>query len=178
MPLELFLGLSEEQVFGFAIRYARLETYDSRMVEDIVQDTWVRLTKASSTSGVPRSFPRAYIKTTVHSSHIDMLRRNQRSPEELGLDGLDPPDARQMVPDLAVRNIEERDFRREIAQLPREEHRKAVWAVAIEGLNVAEAARQLQMPRSTLVSQLKAALKELRAARLRERDSVRRGDGK
>ena len=34
--------------------------------------------------------------------------------------------------------------------------RKAVWAVAIEGLNVAEAARQLQMPRSTLVSQLKA----------------------
>lgn len=170
--LEAFLGIPIDRAIDLAVRHARaLPGANHYLVEEMVQESFRRLATTCSNGARPVTSPTTYIARTVRSSFSDMLRQKERSLGEPGLDGLDPLSPLPQPDTTVVQLMETERFIREIQHLPKEEHRATVWAVCVDGLSVAEAARKLGIPRGTLTSRLKAAMKELRAQRRRLGDS-------
>jgi RNA polymerase sigma-70 factor (ECF subfamily) len=154
-------------------RYARaVYSLAVRMVgagepaEDVVQETFWRVWRRSSTFQSQRGSVAGWIYGIAHNLSIDELRR-QRTRPALVYDTeeqpvlRDLPDARQDV----VASVEEQERRRLIAEALQQitaEQRQALELAYFGGLSQSQIAEQLHSPIGTVKTRIRLGLRKLR----------------
>lgn len=146
-----------------ALRYAR-RLADSERAEDLCAEAFVKILDLLQRGKGPDVAFRAYLLTTVRTSHLNTLRASSR--EDL------VPDHEPISRMLPV--IEDPDLRfdrgaicRAFAQLP-ERWQVALWLTAVEGLNHDEVSEHLGIKSNAVASLAYRARSGLRQAYLAE----------
>jgi RNA polymerase sigma-70 factor (ECF subfamily) len=122
--------------------------------DDLLQETWVRVARSAKSFDTTRRF-RSWVYGIATNLARDWFRRRTTKERALHTLALSPPAAPRA--DSADRN----ELRERIAKLP--ENMRAVLLLRYyEGMNEAEMAESLEIPRGTVKSRLHAALRELR----------------
>ncbi len=122
--------------------------------DDLLQETWVRVARSAKSFDTARRF-RSWIYGIATNLARDLFRRRMTKERALRTLAMDPPAAPGADP------ADRGELRERIAQLP--ENMRAVLLLRyFEGMNEAEMADALEIPRGTVKSRLHAALRELR----------------
>lgn len=148
----------EEFVRGSTPRLARQAyalTWDVHLAEDLVQETHIRVAQYWRKLGRQRDDPFPYARTTLYRLWIDGSRWRSRRPEVVG----DVPEV--AVEDESGIHADRDEVRRMLLCLaPRA---RAVIALRyLEDLNDREISAILDVPRTTVQSQLRIAITQLR----------------
>jgi RNA polymerase sigma-70 factor, ECF subfamily len=139
-------------------RYARVLTRDAEAADDLVQATLLRAHERAS-SFRDGANVRVWLMSILHNLFIDQSRSTRaRGLREQDWAGLNPGFATP-AGEQAARLAQ---LRRAMLGLPSEQ-REALHLVAIEGLEIAEAAIVLEVPAGTVMSRLGRARATLRA---------------
>jgi RNA polymerase sigma-70 factor (ECF subfamily) len=163
--LEVLEGLYDE--CGEAVyRYALGMLGTREDAEDLVQTVWLRLVRQADRLSEIRDI-KAYVWTAARNQVKTVYRTRGRDR----LVGQEPKFLEQVSadenPEIAPDEI--RDMERAVRCLARK-HREVVLLVGIEGLTLDEAAGRLGIPRGTVASRYRAAVKKMRKI-LKEKDS-------
>jgi RNA polymerase sigma-70 factor (ECF subfamily) len=129
-------------------RFVRAATSNADQVEDVVQETILRVWKR----GPETENMRGYLYQTARHVIIDGYRRRSRRPEEAELDDEDPFDR------LLLRVVMEEALARIST-----DHRNIIVALHYQRLTAAEAAQSLGIPLGTVKSRAFYAAKALRS---------------
>ena len=122
--------------------------------DDLLQETWVRIARSAKSFDSARRF-RSWIFGIATNLARDLFRRRTTKERALRTLAMSPPVA------PAADSADRDELRARIAQLP--ENMRAVLLLRyFEGMNEAEMADVLEIPRGTVKSRLHAALRELR----------------
>ena len=137
-------------------RYARVLVSDPADADDLVQETMKRiLTYLDGTKEVANL--RAYLLTVLHNVRADMMKRRQRTGEEVPIE-----DVPLIAPDASASDrMMYRQVLEAVHRLP-EEHRKIILLVGLEGMSYRETAEILGLPIGTVMSRLSRARTALR----------------
>ena len=130
--------------------------------EDLVQDALIRAYRA--VDRFDGAHPRAWLLTILRNTHRNRLRIRVASPlheneQDTGL--LDRSDPARSAEDVVVDEQFEAVVADALAALPTM-HRVVVQLVDVDGLNYAEAAEALGVPRGTVMSRLHRARARIR----------------
>ena len=149
-------------VYGAALRM--LGTAD--LAEEVVQETFWRVWRRSSTFQAGRGQVASWILGIAHKLAIDELRR-QRVRPSLVYDTDDRPvlrdieDSRMDVASAAIEEERHRIIRAALDQIPTEQ-REAVELAYFGGLSQNEIATRLQTPLGTVKTRIRLGLQKLR----------------
>jgi RNA polymerase sigma-70 factor (ECF subfamily) len=152
----------DEAALGLLIaRYAaRLRAYLLRYsssredADDLLQETWVRVARSAKQYDSKRLF-RSWLYGIATNLARDLFRR--RSTRERALSEL----AMQPPAEAALGPIDRGVLHARIAQLA-EDRKEVLYLRYFEGMNEAEMAEVLEIPKGTVKSRLHAAMRELR----------------
>jgi RNA polymerase sigma-70 factor (ECF subfamily) len=124
--------------------------------DDLLQETWVRVARSAKSFDTARRF-RSWIYGIATNLARDLFRRKMTKERALRTLAVSPPATPGADP------VDHGELRERIARLP--ENMRAVLLLRyFEGMNEAEMAESLEIPRGTVKSRLHAALRELRGA--------------
>jgi RNA polymerase sigma-70 factor (ECF subfamily) len=155
--LEVLEGLYDE--CGEAVyRYALGMLGSREDAEDLVQTVWLQLARRADRLDEIRDLE-AYVWTAARNQIKTVYRARSRD-RSVGFD----PEVLETFPEDADAGTppgEIRDMERAIRNLSRK-HREAVVLVGIEGLTLDETAGRLGIPRGTVASRYRAAVKKMR----------------
>jgi len=130
-------------------------------VEDLWQEVWFRVVKRAA-SYVPQ--PGARLETWLIKIALNVVRERRDRPVPVA--DLETPedvsDLTDAVPEQAEKERRRRAINRAVAKLP-DDQRQAVLAHYFAGESVDEIVARTKVPKGTLKSRLKAALKQLPA---------------
>lgn len=135
-------------------RFVRAATSDADQVEDVVQETILRVWKR----GPETDNMRGYLYQTARHVIIDGYRRRTRRPGETGLGEDEPASEEDQLERLLLRVVMEEALARISA-----DHRNIILALHYQRLTSSEAARSLGIPLGTVKSRAFYAAKALRA---------------
>ncbi|HEX9815136.1 MAG TPA: RNA polymerase sigma factor [Myxococcota bacterium] len=122
--------------------------------DDLLQETWMRVARSAKGFDTARRF-RSWIYGIATNLARDLFRRRMTKQRALRTLAMNPP--AKPGADSADRG----ELRERVANLP--ENMRAVLLLRYyEGMNEAEMADALEIPRGTVKSRLHAALRELR----------------
>ena len=152
---------------------------DQATAQDLTQETYLRALRSFGTFE-PGSNCRAWLLRIQYNLFCTQYRRGRRMPlvwlDEGETDpSLDLPSHEPGPEEQTVRELDREAVRRAIAQLP-EDFRMAVTLVDINGLNCAEAATVMDVPRGTILSRLHRARRRLETMLLPELGRVQADD--
>ncbi len=154
--LAMLVARHASRVHAFLFRYSG--SRDD--ADDLLQDTWVRVARSARRFDPARSF-RSWLYGIAANGARDLFRRRttrQRALREIEI----RPDTAPEVDPSEVDPIDRGVLRERISRLP-ERMREVMILRFFEGMNEAEMAEVLKIPRGTVKSRLHAALRELRA---------------
>jgi RNA polymerase sigma factor (sigma-70 family) len=153
----VFVRRHQRAVYGLAVTMCR----DSRLAEDIAQQTFERVWKHAGSYDARRGSVRVWILTITRRLCIDVFRSNRPLPidpsELLGL----LPTANGAVDDRAIEHVEVRRLRSALLGLPEAQLRVLLHA-SIGGCTASEIAELEQIPIGTAKTRLRTALLRLR----------------
>lgn len=141
-------------------RYARALTRNPDTADDLVQDTLVRAV-AKQALWQEGTNLRAWLFTLMHNQHVNDVRRNIRTGQEVEIDSesaralratTDPSGSRQLM-----------ELERALGELPMEQ-RQVILLIGMEGMSYEEAATICAVPVGTVRSRLsrgRAVLRQL-----------------
>jgi RNA polymerase sigma-70 factor (ECF subfamily) len=151
--------------------FLRKRGFRADLVDDIVQEVQLALITQDSWSRFPSV--EAWLKTVYRRT---VVRVHERNPTHLSLtstsaDGeeiftYEPVDKSRSPEELAIREESRAEVRAGLAELS-EQKREALTLTVIEGLEYAEAAEIVGVPKPTLHSRRNQAVKDLREKLLR-----------
>jgi len=122
--------------------------------DDLLQETWVRIARSAKSFDTARRF-RSWVFGIATNLARDLFRRRMTKERALRTLAMSPP----ATP--VADSVDRGELRARIAELP--ENMRAVLLLRyFEGMNEAEMADALEIPRGTVKSRLHAALRELR----------------
>ena len=135
-----------------------------RDVEDLYQETWLRVVRAAD-----RFDPQRRFSTWLHQIALNLCRDWRRRPPE---EPVDPDRIRLVAPDATAATSAAVDVERLLAALP--EAQRSVVALRLQqDLSEAQVAEILGIPRGTVKSRLHEALRRLAALARGEQDVTR-----
>jgi RNA polymerase sigma factor (sigma-70 family) len=154
----VFVRRHQRAVYGLAVTMCR----DSRLAEDISQQTFERVWKHAGSYDARRGSVRVWILTITRRLCIDVFRSNRPLPidpsELLGL----LPAVSGAVDDRAIEHVEVRRLRSALQALPEAQLRVLLHA-SIGGCTASEIAELEQIPIGTAKTRLRTALLRLRS---------------
>lgn len=162
VALSLLYDRYARLVFGMALRVLA----NREAAEDIVQETFWRVWRRSSTFRTSRGQVAAWITGIAHNLAIDELRRQRSRPNPV-YDAEDRPvlreleDTRSDVVGAALDGERRRLISEALARIP-EEQRAVIELAYFAGLSQSEIAEQLQNPIGTVKTRARLALQKLR----------------
>jgi RNA polymerase sigma-70 factor, ECF subfamily len=131
--------------------------------EDVVQEAFVNVWRASATYRSERSSGRSWLLSIVHHRAIDKLRGRQSRPQPVNLEeGLSVADSTDVWKDVADAMTGE-DVREALAQLPREQ-RDTIELAYFKGYTHSQIAQLMEVPLGTVKGRMRIGLHKLRAA--------------
>jgi len=154
--------------FGMAVRI----TGDRTVAQDVVQETFIGLWRASGRFSADRATARTWIVAICHHRAVDAVRR--RRPVAPLPDPELPAPQQLVTPDVwpeVSRGLDADVVRQALAGLP-ESQREAIELAYFSGLTQHEIAQRTQVPLGTVKSRVRLALVGLR----RELSAASEGD--
>jgi RNA polymerase sigma-70 factor, ECF subfamily len=146
-----------------AARLARLITRDSTRAEEVVQDAFGSIWRASPTYRPDRASAAGWVLTVVRNSAIDAARRDARrgarTVDDADLSGYPAP---QDVAGEAVDRVVAGELRRLLGRLP-DLQREVIMLAFYGELSHSEIARALDLPLGTVKARVRRGLAALRA---------------
>jgi RNA polymerase sigma-70 factor (ECF subfamily) len=155
-----FVERFQRRVFGVALRILN----DTRLAEDVSQETFVRAWERSAAFDPRRGTVTAWLLTIARNLAIDTVRLRRVvivDPEEI-LSRPDPTGERGPA-DLALLSSETERLHRAVANLPADQRRALVLA-AFHGQTAREIAESESIPLGTAKTRIRTAMLRLRAA--------------
>jgi RNA polymerase sigma-70 factor (ECF subfamily) len=153
-----------DSLYGYAMALTR----DTSEAEDLVQETYLRATRAFGTL-VPDSNLKSWLFTIMRNVWLNQLRHIRSGPRFVGI-GEEDADHSDWIGTssadphlLLVRKIEREEVRAAIESLPRT-YREVVVLRDLEGFSYQEIANILECPAGTVMSRLGRAREKLRHA--------------
>lgn len=146
--------------FGMAVRI----TGDRTVAQDVVQETFIGLWRASGRFSADRATARTWIVAICHHRAVDAVRR--RRPVAPLPDPELPAPQQLVTPDVwpeVSRGLDADVVRRALAGLP-ESQREAIELAYFSGLTQHEIAERTQVPLGTVKGRVRLALVGLRRA--------------
>jgi len=146
--------------FGMAVRI----TGDRTVAQDVVQETFIGLWRASGRFSADRATARTWIVAICHHRAVDAVRR--RRPVAPLPDPELPAPQQLVTPDVwpeVSRGLDAEVVRRALAGLP-ESQREAIELAYFSGLTQHEIAERTQVPLGTVKGRVRLALVGLRRA--------------
>jgi len=143
--------------------YAMTLTRNSSEAEDLVQETYLRATRAEKQPPLDGNL-KAWLFVIMRNAWLNEVRHNQSGPRfvELETNG-QPEDARANPHVVYLRKLEREQVREAIEKLP-EAYREIIVLRDIEGFTYQEIAMVLECPAGTVMSRLGRARAKLRAS--------------
>jgi len=152
-----------DALYGFAMTLTR----DQTEAEDLVQETYLRATRAFGQL-MPDSNLKSWLFTILRNVWINQLRHMRSGPQFIELDAEDEGDHAQWLDRVAndphaalVRKIEREEVRAALEQLPRL-YREVIVLRDLEGFSYRQIASILGCPAGTVMSRLGRAREKLR----------------
>jgi RNA polymerase sigma-70 factor (ECF subfamily) len=149
--LGMLIGRHAARLHAYLLRYSS----NHEDADDLLQETWMRVARSARRYDSKRRF-RSWIYGIATNLARDLFRR--RTTRERALGAL----ARQPRVEPEVGPIDRGKLHQRIARLP-ENGRAVLLLRYFEGMNEAERAEILKIPKGTVKSRLHAALRELRS---------------
>jgi RNA polymerase sigma-70 factor (ECF subfamily) len=160
--LELLYDRYARVVYSLALRMLGI----AELAEEVVQETFWRVWRRSSTFHADRGQVSSWIFGIAHNLSVDELRRQRSRPNPV-YDDDDRPVLRDMVDtrldvtDAALEQERRRLIREALQQIPSEQ-REAIELAYFGGFSQSEIAAQLQNPIGTVKTRVRLGLQKLR----------------
>ena len=143
--------------------YAMTLTRNSSEAEDLVQETYLRATRAEKQPPLDGNL-KAWLFVIMRNAWLNEVRHNQSGPRFVELETNEQPeDARANPHVVYLRKLETEQVREAIEKLP-EAYREIIVLRDIEGFTYQEIAMVLECPAGTVMSRLGRARAKLRAS--------------
>jgi len=136
------------------LRYASRQIRDGEAAKDVVQDTFMTVTKGIRKLNDPAAFPR-WIYQILHRRGVDYLRRETRSRKN---DSFSAPVNQTLDEDKTTEAL---DIQRALRNLDSDSY-QVVHLHYLHDLNLKEISRIIGVPEGTVKSRLYSARKNLR----------------
>ena len=154
---EYFQKLYEE-TYDELLRYvSKLYWYDAAMVEDILQETYLKVWTSAS-GYVGQGKPLAWI-FTIARNLCYMRFRDRKHEADVGLDDLNQTEMGELC--RQIENVADRIALMAALEVLKEDERQIVILHASAGMKHREIAASLQMPLATVLSKYRRAMKKL-----------------
>lgn len=141
--------------------YAMTLTRDSTEAEDLVQETYLRATRAGNQPQTGGNL-KAWLFVIMRNAWLNHVRHNQSGPHFVELESHEQADDARGNPHVVyLRKLERKQVRKAIENLP-EAYREIVVLRDIEGFTYQEIAMVLDCPAGTVMSRLGRARAKLR----------------
>ena len=141
--------------------YAMTLTRNSSEAQDLVQETYLRATRAEKQPPLSENL-KAWLFVIMRNAWLNQVRHNQSGPRFVELETHEQPeDARANPHVVYLRKLEREQVREAIEKLP-EAYREIVVLRDIEGFTYQEIAMVLECPAGTVMSRLGRARAKLR----------------
>ncbi|MEO8456693.1 MAG: sigma-70 family RNA polymerase sigma factor [Chloroflexota bacterium] len=155
--MEALYDRLSRQAFGLAYRMLG----DSHAAEDVVQETFLSVWRASDRIDTTRGKLSSYLLTVVHRRAIDALRSRKATVDTDSAP--DIKDERADVPRTVEMVMDAEAVRTALTGLP-EEQRAVVDMAYYKGMTHVEIAEKLSLPLGTVKSRMRLALDKIRIA--------------
>ncbi|MBV9279243.1 MAG: sigma-70 family RNA polymerase sigma factor [Chloroflexi bacterium] len=130
--------------------------------EDVLQESFLNVWRASQTYRPERSSGRSWIMTIVHHRSIDKLRGRKSRPQPVGLEeGMDLPAEGDVWRDVA-QALTGQDVRRALDRLPREQ-RETIELAYFQGYTHSQIAQLMEVPLGTVKGRMRIGLHKLKS---------------
>ncbi len=155
-----FIERFQRRVFGVALRIVN----DTRLAEDVAQETFLRAWQRASAFDPRRGTVTAWLLTIARNLAIDTIRlRRVVIVDPLEILARRDPNQERGPDDLAVLGSDTERLRRALADLPPDQCRALVLA-AFFGQTAREIAESESIPLGTAKTRIRTAMLRLRAA--------------
>jgi RNA polymerase sigma-70 factor (ECF subfamily) len=149
-------------VYSLALRILN----NGELAEDIVQETFWRVWRRSSTYQARRGSVVGWISGIARNLSIDELRRQRARPSEVRDSEASPVlrdmvDGRMNVVEVALENERRRAIQAALQQMTAEQ-RQAIELAYFGGLSQSEIAERLHSPLGTIKTRIRSGLRKLR----------------
>lgn len=156
--LEALYDAHHRQAIGLAYRILG----DLGDAEEVVQEVFLSAWRSGHTYDPARGTTHTWILSMVRNRCIDVLRARRRRPVQPLAEGVDPPDASDVVAEAAS-NVDAEAARQALNALPPEQ-KQAIELAYFGGLSHTEIATQLAAPIGTVKGRIRLGLDRLRIA--------------
>jgi RNA polymerase sigma-70 factor (ECF subfamily) len=130
--------------------------------EDVVQESFLNVWRASNTYRSERSSPRSWLLSIVHHRAIDKLRGRQSRIQPVAWEeGMDLPDSSDVWREVSDRLTGE-DVRSALAQLPADQ-RDTIELAYFKGYTQSEIAQVMKVPLGTVKGRMRIGLHKLKS---------------
>lgn len=130
--------------------------------EDVVQEAFLNVWRASGTYRPDRSGVRSWLMSIVHHRAIDKLRGRASRPQSVALEeGMNVPDASDVWREVAG-NLTGEDMRRALGQLPVEQ-RETIELAYFQGYTHSQIAEIMRVPLGTVKGRMRIGLHKLKS---------------
>jgi RNA polymerase sigma-70 factor (ECF subfamily) len=130
--------------------------------EDVVQEVFMSVWRASGTYRPERSSFRSWLISIVHHRAIDRLRSRKSRPQAIALeDGVELPDQSDVWREVSQKLTGE-DVREALRQLPAEQ-RETIELAYFTGLTHTQIAGRMQVPLGTVKGRMRIGLHKLKS---------------
>jgi RNA polymerase sigma-70 factor (ECF subfamily) len=130
--------------------------------EDVVQEAFLNVWRASETYRPERSSVRSWILSVVHHRAIDKLRGRQSRIQPVALEeGMEIPDSSDVWREVAERLTGD-DVRSALQHLPSEQ-RETIELAYFQGYTHSQIAQMMEVPLGTVKGRMRIALHKLRS---------------
>lgn len=129
--------------------------------EDVVQEAFVNVWRASTTYSTQRSSPRSWLMSIVHHRAIDKLRGRQSRIQPVALEeSFGVPDSADVWREVA-QNLTGADVRTALQQLPPEQ-RETIELAYFKGYTQSQIAQLMEVPLGTVKGRMRIGLHRLK----------------
>jgi RNA polymerase sigma-70 factor (ECF subfamily) len=144
------------QAFGLAFRVLG----DAATAEEVVQDAFMALWRASESFDATRGAVKSWLLTIVHNRSIDRLRSARSRSGTVELEVADFAGVNEDPWDSVTDQLDGAQVRAAVAQLP-DDQRTAIEMAYFQGLTHQEIAERTQIPLGTIKGRLRLGLRKL-----------------
>jgi RNA polymerase sigma-70 factor (ECF subfamily) len=142
--------------------YAMTLTRNATEAEDLVQETYLRASRAASQPEA-QAHLKPWLFVIMRNAWLNQVRHKQNGPHFVDLETNEAEDARLNPHVVYLRKLEQEQVRAAIEKLP-DAYREIVVLRDIEGFSYQEIAMVLDCPAGTVMSRLGRARAKLRAS--------------
>lgn len=149
------------RVFAYALALRMLANPSD--AEDVVQEAFINVWRASGTFRPERSTPRSWLLSIVHHRSIDKVRSRQSRPKAVELEeGMMIPDGADVWREVSA-NLTSDDVRTALEMLPPAQ-RETIELAYFKGYTHTQIAQLMEVPLGTVKGRMRIGLHRLKSA--------------